>query len=75
MAMYITLLSYTQQGIRNLKESPARLDAAKGLCQLKRKYPSQARRRSLPISNPNGSRRRTRQSSDGSGPRSRRRSL
>ena len=29
MPSYITLLSWTEQGIRNLKESPARLDAAK----------------------------------------------
>ena len=29
MATYITLFRYTQQGIGNIKESPARLDAAK----------------------------------------------
>jgi len=29
MATYITLIRYTQQGIQNIKESPARLDAAK----------------------------------------------
>ena len=29
MATYITLLSYTEQGIRNVKESPQRRDAAK----------------------------------------------
>lgn len=29
MATYVTLLRYTEQGIRNIKESPARLDAAK----------------------------------------------
>ena len=29
MATYITLIHYTQQGIENIKESPARLDAAK----------------------------------------------
>ena len=29
MATYITLLSFTQEGIENIKESPARLDAAK----------------------------------------------
>lgn len=29
MATYITLLRYTQQGIENIKESPARLEAAK----------------------------------------------
>ena len=29
MATYITLASWTDQGIRNVKESPARLDAAK----------------------------------------------
>jgi uncharacterized protein with GYD domain len=29
MATYISLLHYTQQGIQNIKESPARLDAAK----------------------------------------------
>lgn len=29
MPTYASLLSYTDQGIRNVKESPARLDAAK----------------------------------------------
>ena len=29
MATYISLLRYTDQGIRTVKESPARLDAAK----------------------------------------------
>jgi len=29
MATYITLIRFTQQGIENIKESPARLDAAK----------------------------------------------
>jgi len=29
MATYLSLLRYTEQGIRNVKESPARLDAAK----------------------------------------------
>jgi uncharacterized protein with GYD domain len=29
MPTYITLLKYTQQGIGNIKRSPARLDAAK----------------------------------------------
>ncbi len=29
MATYITLLRYTQQGIKNLSESPARLDDAR----------------------------------------------
>jgi len=29
MPTYISLLRYTQQGIQNVKESPARLDAAK----------------------------------------------
>lgn len=29
MATYITLLRYTQKGIENIKDSPARLDAAK----------------------------------------------
>jgi uncharacterized protein with GYD domain len=29
MATYITLLRFTQQGIENIKNSPARLDAAK----------------------------------------------
>jgi len=29
MATYISLLRYTQQGIQNIKESPARLDKAK----------------------------------------------
>jgi len=29
MATYVSLLRYTDQGIRNIKESPTRLDAAK----------------------------------------------
>ncbi|BDG05100.1 GYD domain-containing protein [Anaeromyxobacter oryzae] len=29
MATYVSLIRYTDQGIRNVKESPARLDAAK----------------------------------------------
>lgn len=29
MQTYITLIRFTQQGIENIKESPARLDAAK----------------------------------------------
>jgi uncharacterized protein with GYD domain len=29
MATYISLIRYTEQGIRNIKESPSRLDAAK----------------------------------------------
>ena len=29
MATYITLLRYTQQGMKNIKQGPARLDAAK----------------------------------------------
>ena len=29
MATYITLIRLTQQGVQNIKESPARLDAAK----------------------------------------------
>lgn len=29
MVTYITLIRYTQQGIQNMKESPARLDKAK----------------------------------------------
>jgi uncharacterized protein with GYD domain len=31
MATYISLLSFTDQGIRNVKESPARAEAAKAL--------------------------------------------
>lgn len=31
MATYIILISYTDQGIRNVKDSPKRLDAAKKL--------------------------------------------
>jgi len=30
MATYISLMRFTQQGIENIKESPARLDRAKG---------------------------------------------
>lgn len=33
MATYISLIRYTDQGIRNIKDSPARLDAAKKLFQ------------------------------------------
>ncbi|MFC1863514.1 GYD domain-containing protein [Thermodesulfobacteriota bacterium] len=29
MATYITMISYTEQGIQNMKESPARLEQAK----------------------------------------------
>ncbi len=31
MATYITFISYTQKGVENMKESPARLEAAKEL--------------------------------------------
>jgi uncharacterized protein with GYD domain len=31
MPTYISLLRYTEKGIQNMKESPGRLDAAKGL--------------------------------------------
>ena len=33
MAQYIMLVDWTDQGIRNVKDSPGRLDAAKQLCQ------------------------------------------
>lgn len=33
MAQYIVLTNWTEQGIRNVKDSPARLDAAKELCK------------------------------------------
>ena len=33
MATYVSLISYTQRGIENMKESPARLDDAKKLFQ------------------------------------------
>lgn len=33
MPTYLTLLRYTQTGIQNIKESPARLDAAKQLAR------------------------------------------
>jgi uncharacterized protein with GYD domain len=33
MATYIMLINYTDQGIRNIKDSPNRLDAAKALAQ------------------------------------------
>ncbi len=29
MATYVTLVRYTEQGIRNIKDGPARIDAAK----------------------------------------------
>ena len=33
MPTYVTLMRYTDQGIRTIKESPARLEAAKKLAQ------------------------------------------
>jgi len=33
MARYIMLVNWTDQGIRNVKESPKRLDAARGLAK------------------------------------------
>ncbi len=33
MGTYIILASYTEQGVRNIKESPARLDAARAAFQ------------------------------------------
>jgi uncharacterized protein with GYD domain len=33
MPTYVTLVRYTDQGIRNIKESPARLEAAKKVAQ------------------------------------------
>jgi len=33
MAQYIILADWTEQGIRNVKDSPGRLDAAKELCR------------------------------------------
>ncbi len=33
MSAYILLMNYTQQGIENVKESPARLDKARDLLQ------------------------------------------
>ncbi len=33
MPTYVTLMKYTDQGIRNIKEAPARLEAAKKLFQ------------------------------------------
>ena len=33
MAQYIMLANWTEQGIRNVKDSPGRLDAAKQLCK------------------------------------------
>jgi uncharacterized protein with GYD domain len=33
MAMYLMLLNWTDQGIKNVKESPKRLDAAKKLAK------------------------------------------
>ena len=33
MATYITLIRFTEQGIRNVKESPARLDKARNAFQ------------------------------------------
>jgi uncharacterized protein with GYD domain len=33
MALYISLIKYTQQGMAKIKESPARLDAAKKVAE------------------------------------------
>ena len=33
MATYISLLSFTDQGIRNIKESPKRADAVKAMAK------------------------------------------
>ncbi len=33
MATYIMLANWTEQGIRNVKDSPGRLDAARQLCK------------------------------------------
>ena len=33
MPTYVTLISYTQRGVENMKESPARLDAAREVFQ------------------------------------------
>jgi len=33
MATYIMLANWTEQGIRNVKDSPSRLDAARQLCK------------------------------------------
>ena len=33
MSTYISLIKYTQQGVQNIKESPARFDAAKKALQ------------------------------------------
>lgn len=33
MSTYITLIKFTQQGVENIKESPARLDAVKAAIQ------------------------------------------
>lgn len=43
MAKYIALCSWTDQGVKNIKDSPARLDAAKGMakklgCEIKKFY-------------------------------------
>ena len=32
MATFISLINWTDQGVRNLKESPARIEAFKSLC-------------------------------------------
>jgi uncharacterized protein with GYD domain len=33
MARYITLTNWTEQGVKNIKDSPARLDAARALAK------------------------------------------
>lgn len=43
MAKYVALCSWTDQGIKNIKDSPSRLDSAKGLakklgCEIKKFY-------------------------------------
>ena len=33
MAKFISLVKYTSKGIKNIKESPSRLDSVKQLCE------------------------------------------
>lgn len=33
MATYITLVKFTEQGIRNIKDSPKRAEAFRGMCE------------------------------------------
>ena len=41
MPTYVTLVKYTDQGVRNIKESPARLEAAKKVGKVRMMTPGE----------------------------------